>query len=67
LCNLANFQRQSWRTVPDIQDFDNFFGGAVDHRLGKIPGSGGIVLLDAFNNGFELAGRFGRPPNQPHE
>jgi hypothetical protein len=77
--------------VPDVQDFDDLFGGAVhndirradklagslhlsesakagegcqlfnvvDNRLGDIPGSGGIVLLDVFNGGFKLVSRFG--------
>jgi len=40
---------------------------AVDNRLSDIPGCGWIVLLDAFNSGFKLVGRFGCPPNQPHE
>jgi len=40
---------------------------AVDNRLRDIPGSGGIVLLDAFNSSFKLVGGFGCPPNQPHE
>src|ERR1035437_10219005 len=72
------------RPVPDIQDFNNFFGATVhnnvrrvdelassvylsgsakagescqlfnvvDKRLRDIPGSGGIVLLDAFNSSF---------------
>ena len=40
---------------------------AVDNRLSDIPGSGGIVLLDVFNGGFKLVGRFGRPPNLSHE
>ena len=40
---------------------------AVDNRLRDIPGSGGIVLLDAFNSGFKLVGGFGCPANQPHE
>jgi hypothetical protein len=84
--------------VPDVQDFDAFFGGtahndvrradesagsfhltgsakagegcqlfnAVDNRLSDIP-SGGIVLLDVFNGGFKLVGRFGCPPNPTHE
>lgn len=39
---------------------------AVDNRLSEIPGSGGIVLLDAFNRSFKLVGRFGCPPNKPH-
>lgn len=87
------------RPVPDVQDFDDFFGGTVhndvrradefagslhlsgsakagegcqlfntvDNRLRDIPGSGGIVLLDAFHSGFKLVGRFGCPPNLPHE
>ena len=32
---------------------------SVDNRLGDIPGSGGIVLLDVFNCGFKLVSRFG--------
>ena len=40
---------------------------AVDNRLRDIPGSGGIVLLDAFNSSFKLVGGFGCPPNQPHD
>jgi hypothetical protein len=87
------------RTVPDIQDFDNFFGGtihdnvtrtdefagsfhlsgsakageacqlfnALDERLRNVSGSGGIVLLNVLNGGFELGGGFRRPPNQPHD
>jgi hypothetical protein len=39
---------------------------AVDDRPRDIPGSGGIVLLDAFNSSFKLVSGFGRPPNQPH-
>ncbi len=35
---------------------------AVDNRLRDIPGSGGIVLLDAFNSSFKLDGGFGCPP-----
>jgi hypothetical protein len=85
--------------VPDVQDFDHFFGGtvhnnvrradkfagsfylsgsakagegcqlfnAIDNRLSDIPGSGGIVLLDAFNSGFKLVRRLARPPNLSHE
>ena len=40
---------------------------AVDNRLSNIPGSGGIVLHDAYNSGFKLVRRFGGPPNLPHE
>lgn len=40
---------------------------AADNRLREIPGSGGIVLLDAFNSSFKLVGGFGCPANQPHE
>jgi hypothetical protein len=40
---------------------------AVDKRLRDIPGSDGIVLLDAFNSSFKLVGGFGCPANQPHE
>ena len=36
---------------------------AVDNCLSDIPGCGRIVLLDAFNSGFKLVGRFGCPPN----
>ena len=39
----------------------------VDNRLSNIPSGGGIVLLDVFNGGFKLVGRFGCPPNPPHE
>ncbi len=85
--------------MPDVEDFDNFFGGTVhndvrrtnefarsshlaapakvgegrelfnpfDNRLSNIPGSGRIVLLDVSNSLFQLAGRFGCPPNEPHE
>jgi hypothetical protein len=85
--------------VPDIQDFNNFFGATVhnnvrrvdelassvylsgsakagescqlfnvvDERLRDIPGSGGIVLLDAFNSSFKLVRCFGCPANQPHD
>ena len=104
LQNLPSVERRQFstpilRTVPDVQDFDNFFGGtvhnhvrrgdefagslhfsgsakaregcqlfnAVDNRLSDIPGCGWIVLLDTFNGGFKLVGRFGCPPNQPHE
>jgi len=77
--------------VPDVQDFDNLFGGTVhndvrradkfagslhlsgaakagegcqlldtvDHRLGDIAGSCGIVLLDVLNGGFKLVSRLG--------
>jgi hypothetical protein len=87
------------RSVPDVQDFDNFFGGtvhdhvrradefagpfhfsgsakpgegcqlfnAVDNTLSDIPACSWIVLLDAFNSGLKLVGRFGCPPNEPHE
>lgn len=40
---------------------------AVNNRLGDIPSSSGIVLLDAFHNGFKLIGRFGCPPNLSHK
>ena len=40
---------------------------AVDNRLGNIPGSGGIVLLDVSNSGFKLVRGFGCPPDEPHE
>jgi hypothetical protein len=85
--------------VPEVQDFNNFFGRTrhddvgradqfagslylsgsakagegcqlfhtVDNRLSDIPASGGIVLLDVFNSGFQLVGGFGRPPNEPHD
>jgi hypothetical protein len=51
------------RPVPDVQDFDNFFGGLsgsakaregrqlinpFDKRLSDTPGSGRVVLLDVF-------------------
>ena len=99
LWNVANFSAPVLRPVPDVQDFDNFFGGTVhndvrrtdelagslhlsgpakagegrelfnpfDNRLSDIPGSGRVVLLDVFNRRFKLAGRFGCPPNKPHE
>src|SRR5579862_9481607 len=97
--NVANFSTPILRTVPDVQDFDNVFGGtvynnvrradefvgslhfsgsakaregcqlfnAVDNRLNDIAGCGWIVLLDAFDSGFKLVGRFGCPPNELHE
>jgi hypothetical protein len=40
---------------------------AVDNRLSDIPGGGWIVLLDVLDRGFKLVGRFGSPPNLPHE
>ena len=40
---------------------------AVDNRLRDIPGSARVVLLDALYSGFKLVGRFGGPPNLPHE
>ena len=40
---------------------------AVDNRLGGIPRSGGIVLLDVRDSSLKLGSRFRRPPNQPHE
>jgi len=39
----------------------------VNERLGDIPGSGGIVLLDVFNSSFKLVGGLTCPPNQPDE
>jgi len=40
---------------------------AVDNRLGDFLCSGWVVFLEARNSGFELVGRFWRPPNQPHK
>ena len=40
---------------------------AVDNRLRDIPGSARVVLPDALYSGFKLVGRFGGPPNLPHE
>jgi hypothetical protein len=99
MCRAFCFSAPVLRPVPDVQDFDNFFGAtvhnhvrradefagslqfsgsakagegcqlfnAVDNRLSDISGCGWIVLLDAFNSGFKLVGRFGCPPNEPHE
>ena len=39
----------------------------VDNRLGDFLCSGWVVFLEARNSGFELVGRFWRPPNQPHK
>ncbi len=32
----------------------------------NIPSRDGIVLMNIFDGRFELAGRFGGPPNPPH-
>jgi hypothetical protein len=40
---------------------------AADNRLCDIPGSGGIVLQEVLNGGFELNKRLGCPPNLSHE
>jgi hypothetical protein len=99
-CNVSVYSSAPiLRSVPDVQDFDNFFSGtvhndirradklagsphlsgaakaregcqvfnAVNNRLSDVPGSSGIVLLDAFHSGFKLIGRFGCPPNLSHE